>query len=213
MDAIGISSIPLVYIDRAILSGEIVERQKKLEQKAKSIKLLITKDPESHTYTQYKLKLKKEISCEDINKVYRLIDQMLNSRVVGCQLLQEEKTAVDLKNAFSEMLFSNTLCFNKLVDIYNTSNNIVIEEPIRVFLGLFDVNEKKEYTQEQLENRIDRISCKNMEKAYAAMRDCVASAPYNTTLIRNIQNRRIRYAKERKKSETLTREIAKQKRK
>lgn len=204
MDIVSMSPIPLfVYGDRSLMPKEVSEKQRKLEQKVKGTKLLITQDPEKQIYTQYKMKLKKGLSYEDINRVHRLIDQMLSSQVAGKQLLKEDKTAADLKRAFDEMLYSNTFCFDKLRDIYITSikNDIVIEEPVRVFLGLFDVKGKREFTKKQFEDRIDRISGMHKKKACMALRNCIVSAPYNTLLIRNIQRRRIRYEKERRKSE------------
>lgn len=193
MDIASLSPVPmLIDEDRAILSKKILEEQKELEQKARRQKLLVTHDSENQTYTKYTMRLKNELSYEDINRTYWMLDQTLSSLVSGGQiLLKEGKTAADLKETYNRVLYSNIFCLDEIADIYNPNieNKTLIEEPIRAFLELFDVKEVREYTQQQFEDKINDLSVKNKIKAYEALKKCVASATYNSMLINDIQKR------------------------
>ena len=147
MDIVSIGNdIPLLidgYSTR--FSKEIQEKRRELEQKAKQEKVLIVlksenKDEsqsEEKSYIQYTLGLKNEVSPANIRYVHRLIDQMdAWSKMSGVNVLRKGKTISDLKNAFNEMLYSNTICFDKLRGLYNPNciNGEVVEEPVKVDL-------------------------------------------------------------------------------
>lgn len=219
MDMVSINNtIPLLIGgDGARLSEKEKEKQKKLEQKAKQTKVLMALDSESKDtiYIQYKMRLKNEVSPTDIRYVHRLIDQMeACSKMTGVNVLREGKTICDLKNAFNEMLYSNTICFDKLREFYDTGriDGIVMEKPVKVFLSLFDIEEEKRGGASVIEEKIQQSSRKKKE-SWIRLRACIKSAPYNTILISNIQNRRQKYKEERKIGKTIASETAKQKRK
>lgn len=186
-----------------------------LEKKAKSTKILITEEvsekdsKKKHTYTQYQLRLKPGMSYVGIRNVHNFIDQMMVSTRISCNsILQEGKTENDLKRLFTEMLYSDTVCFNKLKDVYNESigNMDFIEEPVRMFLELFDIKEERKYTISDLEHGIDKIvsdSDKNVEDKVAiceSLKSSVRSARYNAIILGNINKKRVHYEKEKEKS-------------
>lgn len=202
MDIVSIGNdIPLLidgYSTR--LSKEKQEKRRKLEQKAKQEKVLIVlksenKDEsqsEEKSYIQYTLGLKNEVSPANIRYVHRLIDQMdAWSKMSGVNVLRKGKTIGDLKNAFNEMLYSNTICFDKLRELYNTNciNGEVVEEPVKAFLKLFDIKEEKQCKIEVFEEKMQKSSRKN-KKSWVRLRASIKSAPYNTILLNNIEERR-----------------------
>ncbi len=181
----------LILGDSARLPEKEMEKQKKLQKKAKKSKMFFVVDSDNGEYIQYKAELKRGVSFQDIRRVHNVIDQMiLSTRMSGVQVLQERKAANDLKNIFNEMLYSKVICFDKLTEVYNSNikNEMLIEEPVKVFLELFDIKRKKGYTQQTFEEKIKKASWMK-EKSWATLKSSVKSAPYNTILLRNIKEK------------------------
>lgn len=155
-----------------------------VEEKMSQEKTLMLKDSQSGNYIEYTCKLKSDVTDEKIKEFF------LSLAEINACALRSDKTPTDFINELNDILYSDVISFCGVLNLIDsdTENKKVIEEPVKNFLNMFDIEERGEYSIKELDCMVRAMNHPNFrdsEDLHKTKRE-LNSITANTKILNNI---------------------------